>query len=140
MFRRYGIMALLVIVPLWCYCEDSVRVIFNYNEGILKDVVDEGRVKEKRWLGVSFYPATFKDAMKEGYHLVQEINKGSFRAEFLIDNNILERYSSSYEIALWDKKVPCKNEDSYWCKTRGYTLEGLAFYQMGYFNTTWREK
>ena len=144
MFSKFAGLFSLLLIPVYCYSADSVTVVFNYNsEGIPESIVVEGVAKENRWLGVSFYPTTFTDALKEGYHMVREIMAGNFREEFKMDNHLLEHYSSSYEIALWKNKVEkanCKIENCHWCNMRGYHLEGLLFYQSGYFNTLWREK
>ena len=91
---------------LWA--KSPVKVTFVYEDGVPKQIIAEGEVSSNQWLGVSFYPTVFKDAEKEGFHIVREIKAGYFNEEITIDTILAKHYNSSYEIALWGKRVDKK--------------------------------
>ena len=138
MLKKSIIICCLLFVSLLTYAQSSTKVTIEYKESVPVSILVEGTADKDIWLGVSLYPATFKDAIKEGHHITKEIKKGNFIEAFAIDNKLATQYGTSYEIALWGKKVDkkdCTIKDCYWCATRGYHLEDAMFYQTGYFNT-----
>ncbi|MFA5032693.1 MAG: hypothetical protein WC614_06720 [bacterium] len=138
MLRKSIAVCCLLFTSFVTYAQNSVKVTIEYKEGIPASILVSGVVDKNEWLGVSLYPATVTDATKEGHHITREIKKGNFIEAFAIDNKLASQYGSSYEIALWGKKVEkkdCTIQDCYWCQQRGYHLEDATFYQTGYFNT-----
>ena len=137
MFKKLALIIIL-FVPFIVMAKTPIKVTFVYDDGVPIKIIAEGAVSTTQWLGVSFYSAEYKDAITEGHHIVREIKAGTFNEEITLDSLIAPHYNSSYEIALWGKKVDkkdCKIENDYWCKMRGFHLENLLFYQTGYFNT-----
>jgi hypothetical protein len=121
--------------------KNSVNITFSYEDNIPAKIILDGVYDKNFYFGLSLYPQTVKDAIKDGSHMVIEVRKNkndSFSVTVPIDSLIRLGYNSSYELAFWGKKILAKNctiKDCYWCNTRGYHLEELLFYQTGYFNT-----
>jgi len=127
MVRKLAL-GLLISFPLLCYSESSVSISFKYEEGVATKIIVEGKSDNKMWVSVSLYPADYKDAVKEGRHIVRKLKAGTFIEVIILDS----LHNASYEVALWNKKVECQED---WCKERGYYLDEVAFYQTGYFNS-----
>lgn len=127
-----------MIMPLIIIADNPAQVIFDYSNGIPSKITVIGETSETQWLGISLYPAKYKDAIKEGHHLVREIDEGKYKEEIVLDSNLVKKYGAVYEIALWGNKVykkDCKIKNCYWCKTNGFHLDEIIFYSSGYFNT-----
>jgi len=136
MFKK---LCLLILCPLMVtlWAKTPVNITFEYNDNIINKIIVRGTVSKTEWLGISLYPKDVKDAIKDGHHITQEISPDSFQYELAIDDKQVKRYNSSYEIALWGKKIyqkDCTVKNCYWCKTNGFHLDEFLFYQTGYFN------
>ncbi|MBI3194760.1 MAG: hypothetical protein HYZ34_09900, partial [Ignavibacteriae bacterium] len=112
----------------------STEVSFDYDSAIpTKLTFDVKSSKKKVWLGVSLYPATVKEALKDGDHQQLELN-GETSDKVI---KVGKKYSGgSFEAALWGKKVyknECTIEDCYWCTKNGFHLDELLLYKSGTF-------
>ncbi len=112
----------------------STEISFDYDSTIpTKLSFDIKSTKKKVWLGVSLYPSTVKDALREGEHQQLELN-GETSDKVV---KVGKKYSGgSFEAALWGRKVmqnECTIEDCYWCGKSGFHLDGLLAYKAGAF-------
>lgn len=91
-----------------------------------------GHVKEKEaWLGISFYPKSAKDYVKEAEHKIEPLKEGDFYKAPFIDSRFI---GGTYEVALWSKKVErkdCTIQGCQWCKKNGFHMEGRLDYKWG---------
>ncbi len=115
----------------------NTEISFDYDSGVpTKLTFDVKTARKKVWLGVSLYPASFKDALREGDHQQIELN-GETLGKMV---KVGKKFSGgTFEAAVWGKKVmksECKIEDCYWCAKNGFHLDELLAYKSGVLSLT----
>jgi hypothetical protein len=115
----------------------STEVSFDYDSAVpTKLTFDVKSSKKKVYLGVSLYPATVKDALKDGEHQQLELNGETSDKVIKVGKKFV---GGSFEAAVWGKKVyknECTIEDCYWCGKNGFHLDELLVYKSGTFSYT----
>ncbi len=115
----------------------NTEISFDYDSGIpTKLSFDVRTARKKVWLGVSYYPASFKDALREGEHQQIELNGETWGKVVKIGKKFS---GGTFEAAIWGKKVmksDCTIEDCYWCSKNGFHLDELLAYKSGALSLT----
>ncbi len=110
----------------------TTEISFDYDSNVpTKLSFDVKSSKKKVWLGVSLYPASVKDYMKEGEHQQLELNGDASDKVVKAGKKFA---GGTFEAALWGKKVyknECTIEDCYWCGKNGFHLDELLVYKSG---------
>ncbi|TAK67643.1 MAG: hypothetical protein EPO24_00275 [Bacteroidetes bacterium] len=112
----------------------AIEISFDYDSGIpAKLSFDVKSSRKKVWLGVSLYPKTTNDYLREGEHQQIELNGETMDKVVKAGKKFA---GGTFEAALWGKKVPsseCTIEDCYWCSKNGFHLDELLAYKAGTF-------
>ncbi len=99
---------------------DTLRVQFKETNGKMVLRVEGVAPKDHMYLGVSLYPADYKDPIWDGIHSIIPIKeKGHFVKEIPVDETLRGGY---YEVALWEQLVEQKTL---------YKMAGLIKYRTG---------
>jgi hypothetical protein len=111
----------------------STEISFDYDSGVpTKLTFDVKSGTKKLWLGVSLYPRTFADPLKEGEHIQIELN--GERANKTV--KVGPKFSGgSFEAAIWGKKIlkaDCAIPECYWCSKNGFHLDDMLLYKSGF--------
>lgn len=112
----------------------TIEISYDYDSGVpTKLTFDAKSDRKKLWLGVSLYPKTFNDPLKEGEHFQIELNSDRTGKTVRVGPKFV---GGSFEAALWGKKVPradCSIPQCYWCAKNGFHLDDLLYYTSGIF-------
>jgi hypothetical protein len=87
-----------------------------------------GTTDRAGWLGLSAYPA---GAGGKSYHTVVFVPQGRWQERLALAGSFA---GGSYEVALWEQKVPrssCRTAGCKWCPINGYHMDGLRSYSSG---------
>lgn len=80
------------------------------------------------WLGVSVYSPNSK---VKAFHMVRYVHQGTLAEVFPVSREYL---NGSFEVALWEKRVPqssCGSSPCSWCKVNGFHMNGMRSYTSG---------
>lgn len=99
---------------------DTLRIQFKEINGKMVLHIEGMAPNDHMYLGVSLYPADYKDPIWDGLHSIIPIKeKGYFTKEIPIDETLRGGY---YEVALWEQLVDQKTL---------YKMAGLLKYRTG---------
>lgn len=117
------------------YAQSLLSVGLEYDEkGKPVYIVINGKVAlpNEVFLGISIYPEGIKDALTEGKHDYKTVKPNKSFTEKIPLNQIV---SGSYEVSLWERKVPknlAEDKENYFVKIWGFHLDGQLSYTYGY--------
>ena len=112
----------------------TTEISFDYDSLVPTKLSFEIKsARKKVWLGVSLYPKTVTDALKDGEHQQIELTGETPNRVVKVGKKFV---GGSFEAALYGKKVlrtECTIEDCYWCAKNGFHLDELLVYKAGSF-------
>ena len=86
-----------------------------------------GSTERPGWLGLTAYPA----GSGKAYSTVVYVRQGQLMERLALAGSFR---GGTYEVALWDRKVPkssCHTKGCKWCPINGYHMDGLRAYSSG---------
>ncbi|MCX7835187.1 MAG: hypothetical protein N2450_03835 [bacterium] len=125
---------MIILLPQISVSQTLLTVGLEYNEqGKPIHLVISGKISSpfERYVGISIYPEGITDVLKEGIHSYRTVKPNK---EFLEKIPLQQITLGSYEVSLWEKKVPknlAQDQDNFFVKLWGFHFEGQLSYQYG---------